>query len=118
MLKIKASQFDCDATLTFLVNAGKKTGVLTEGSTSLQEVPARTPCIPAIVWTYGHLASRIPVFYVFCRLLKNTSKIRPFSKLEGRGPVFCPKGAKSSNLEAFYGAHLCEDLTMYEALKC
>jgi hypothetical protein len=63
-----------------------------------------------IVWTYGHFASRIPVLYGFGRLLKNTSKIRPFSRLEGRGCVFCPKAAKNSNLEAFYGAHGCEDL--------
>jgi hypothetical protein len=66
--------------------------------------------VRSIVWTYGHFASRIPVLYVFCRLLKNTSKIRPFFKFEGRGSVFCPKAAKSSNLKTYYGAHLCEDL--------
>jgi hypothetical protein len=66
--------------------------------------------IQLTVWTYGHFASRIPVLYVFCRLLKNTSKIRPFFKFEGRGSVFCPKAAKSSNLKTYYGAHLCEDL--------
>lgn len=61
-----------------------------------------------IVWTYGHFASRRPVLYVFCCLLQNTSKIRPFSELEGRGYVFCPKAAQSSNLDSFFGAHLCD----------
>jgi hypothetical protein len=67
--------------------------------------------VELIVWTYGHFASRMPVLYIVFRLLKNTSKIRPFSKLEGRrGSIFCPKAAKSSDLEAFDDAHLCEDL--------
>jgi hypothetical protein len=63
-----------------------------------------------IVRTYGHFASRIPVLYVFGHLLKNTSKIRPTLKVEDHGSNSCPKAPKSSNLEAFHGAHLCEDL--------
>jgi hypothetical protein len=63
-----------------------------------------------IVWTYGHFASIIPVLYVFCCLLKNTSKIRPFSKVKGRGSMFCPEAAKNSNLKSIFEVHVCEDL--------
>jgi hypothetical protein len=66
--------------------------------------------LPTIVRTYGHFASRIPVLYVFGHLLKNTTKIRPIFKVEGHGANSCPKAPKIENLDAFSGAHLCENL--------